>query len=246
MHKKNKSLEYSLPLLYLAESNAVESLQIERISQQKELQIFEFPKALVLPLLFLGLGIGLNFLPKKISGNENSLKSFFSEKPEVKTENKAPEFLGAKVKLSPPPYTGLKTKYSYDLNFEAITGTNIMWEMRFSHSENLNVFLENAYGLRLSFEKKRGSFIHTDKLIASGFYNLKALWRDSLVYQSPLYRLEALPDAPPQIEPVQKNYILYMLQNRAQISVFRPKSLMILRSAILILWLQWHGEVAKT
>lgn len=66
LHKKNKSLEYSLPLLYLAESNAVESLQIERISQQKELQIFEFPKALVLPLLFLGLGIGLNFYPKNI------------------------------------------------------------------------------------------------------------------------------------------------------------------------------------
>ncbi|MFN8429760.1 MAG: hypothetical protein U0V04_07265 [Spirosomataceae bacterium] len=220
LHRKNKSLEYSLPLLYLPESNTVESLQIERISQQKDLQIFEFPKALLVPMLFLGLGIGISFLPKKISGNENSLTSIFREKPEDKPVNRAPEFFGAKVKLSPPPYTGLKTSNSDDLNFEAITGTNVIWEVRFSHSENLNVYLENASGLRLSFEKKPGSFIHIDKLIASGFYSIKAIWRDSLVYQSPLYRLEALPDAPPQIEPTSRElYSVYVPKSGSNISI---------------------------
>ena len=82
--------------------------------------------------------------------------------------------------------------------------------MQFSQSAGLSVRLVGSKGQELAFRPGTGNtYTHQDRLIHSGLYAIKAYWklpdnRDSLIYQSDFYRLDARPDLAPKIEPASK------------------------------------------
>jgi hypothetical protein len=91
----------------------------------------------------------------------------------------------------------LKTVQSEQLNASAIVGSNLTWQLSFSHQDQLKVKLSNARGVELPFTLKENKYVYQDQLLSSGLYAIKAYWKDSLIYASDYYRLEALPDVAP-------------------------------------------------
>jgi hypothetical protein len=92
--------------------------------------------------------------------------------------------------------------------------------LEFSHSSELAVKLTNNRGEELPFKKMGDHFEYSDQLYNSGLYGFKAYWRDSLVYQSDYYRLEAIPDLAPKIEPASKElYQYHFLKDPKKLSI---------------------------
>jgi len=61
---------------------------------------------------------------------------------------------------------------------------------------------------------------YADELLSSGLYAFKAYWKDSLIYQSDYYRLEAIPDLAPKIEPSSKElYKLHFLKDAKNVQI---------------------------
>ncbi|MCU7371186.1 hypothetical protein PEC18_09970 [Paucibacter sp. O1-1] len=88
-------------------------------------------------------------------------------------------------------------------------GSSLHWNVVLSHDSNVSVRLANNRGEEVLFKKQNGSFHYQDRLAGSGLYTIKAFWKDSLIYQSDFYRLEALPDLAPKIEPASKELYQY-------------------------------------
>jgi hypothetical protein len=109
------------------------------------------------------------------------------------------------LQINPPTYTNLPTKESTDLNATAVTGSLLKWRLQFSDHQHLSVRLVNSRGEELAFKKSGTDFEYRDQLVSSGIYTIKAYWltparKDSLIYQSDYYRLEAQPDLAPKIQ----------------------------------------------
>ena len=67
----------------------------------------------------------------------------------------------------------------------------------------------SSRGQELAFRQTGDGYTYQDQLINSGLYAIKAYWhtdskKDSVIYQSDFYRLEARPDLAPKIEPDSK------------------------------------------
>ncbi|MCD8538888.1 MAG: DUF4175 domain-containing protein [Leadbetterella sp.] len=133
--------------------------------------------------------------------------------PLQRTEQKAgpdqappplPAFREAEVQITPPAYTALPERNSRDLNISSPAGSLLRWRIRFSGSEGLRVTLNNSRGEELVFTPRGEVYEYSDRLRASGLYGIRAYWKDSLIYQSDYYRLEALIDAAPRIEPASR------------------------------------------
>ena len=209
--------EYSLHLLDKEELNLAEQLQLERLGYISGDVQFPFSK------LYAGIGIyaglllisaAFYFTYPKInfaSKNDNSVSEKAENKPGKVNALIPPVFKYAKVVVQPPAYTLLPKKQSEDLNVSAITGSAIQWNIGFSHNQNLSVRLANNRGEELHFKSAGETFQYSDKLAGSGLCAIKAYWKDSLVYQSDFYRLEALPDLAPKIEPASKELYKYHL-----------------------------------
>ncbi|GGB97611.1 hypothetical protein [Dyadobacter sediminis] len=223
IHQFVDGTEHSLHLLDKAELNLAEQLQMERIAGRQ----FDFPflqlyrgsgayaGLLVFAAAFHFIYPTLNFdkKEKKVSVNEH-----------IKTQKKnslvAPEFNSASVIIIPPAYTKLPKRESGDLNVSTISGSSLQWKIAFTHAENLEVRLANNRGEEIAFRRKQGSFIHSDRLTGSGLYAIKGYWKDSLVYQSEFYRLEAIPDLAPKIEPASKElYKYHFLKDKKTIRI---------------------------
>ncbi|TLV02278.1 hypothetical protein [Dyadobacter luticola] len=212
IHQYSGDTEYSLHLLEKDNLNMAEQLQLERIADRQA--DFPFQK------LYSGLGwyaaavlVSLIFYfvyPKiKTYAAQNEQVSKVAT-PRVKV-NKAspPTFQSSEVLVQPPGYTLLPKRQSADLNVSAIYGSMISWQIRFDHSDQLAVRLANSRGEEAAFKSSEQSFSYSDRLTGSGLYSIKAYWKDSLVYQSDFYKLEALPDLAPKIEPASKELYQY-------------------------------------
>jgi hypothetical protein len=106
------------------------------------------------------------------------------------------------------------------MNASAISGSVFKWRLAFSSSQNLSVKLSNNRGEEISLKKIDEKFEYSDQLISSGLYAFKAFWHDSLVYQSDYYRLEAIPDLAPIIEPSTKElYKLHFLKDPKSVQI---------------------------
>jgi hypothetical protein len=106
------------------------------------------------------------------------------------------------------------------MNASAISGSILKWRLEFSSSQDLSVKLSNNRGEEISLKKIVDKFEYTDQLISSGLYAFKAFWHDSLVYQSDYYRLEAIPDLAPKIEPSSKElYKLHFLKDKKNVQI---------------------------
>lgn len=218
IHRTMGDAEYSLPLLDKEELNIAERLQLERLNER--IQTIQIPLSRALSVIFskttlyilpvflsLAVYYGYPLLQSNSSIQERVLDSI----PSIRKENRpvAPSFLAALLQIQPPNYTGLPIRKSSDLNATAVSGSLLKWRVSFRNQENVSVRLVNSRGEELAFKRTNTHFEYRDQLVSSGIYAIKAYWstpakKDSLIYQSDYYRLEAQPDLTPKIQPDSK------------------------------------------
>jgi hypothetical protein len=216
--------EYSLHLLDKEELNLAEQLQLERLgTMQVTFPFRRLYKNLSWYAGFLAVSIVFYMAYPWITFGSKAAETTFSKSSgnlPIPVADIAPLFENAEVKVTPPAYTKLTQETSSDLNVSAIAGSAIRWEVQFSHKQRLVVKLANSRGEEVTFSNHGDGFEYTDKLTGSGLYALKAYWKDSLIYQSDFYRLEAIPDLPPKIEPASKElYQYHFLKDSKSIKV---------------------------
>lgn len=222
IHKKLGDTEYSLELLNITQPNLAQQLQLERLFSKSN---FKTPLAIdnkitFFLLTFIASIIAYLFVPKLDFSEKNGLKG--QDNTLISTEETAqiPIFVSAELSITPPSYTGLTITNSKNMNASAISGSIFKWRLAFSSSQNLSVKLSNNRGEEISLKKIGEKFEYSDQLISSGLYAFKAFWHDSLVYQSDYYRLEAIPDLAPKIEPSSKElYKLHFLKDPKNIQI---------------------------
>ncbi|KAA6438488.1 hypothetical protein FEM33_17530 [Dyadobacter flavalbus] len=223
IHQYVGGTEHSLHLLDKAELNLAEQLQMERIAgRQFDFPFFQLYRGLGPYAGFLLFAAAFHFIYPKINFDKKGKEAVANKRLTGQKENApvAPEFESASVLITPPAYTKLPKRESVDLNVSTISGSSLQWKLAFTHSENLEVRLANNRGEEISFRKQQGSFIHSDRLTGSGLYAIKGYWNDSLVYQSEFYRLEAVPDLAPKIEPASKElYKYHFLKDKKTIRI---------------------------
>ena len=223
IHQTIQDTEYSLQLLEVEKPNIAEQLQLERLLEKIQLQ--KVPRALpaqlwmygLVFLVCLGLRYGLPLLKNEKQLNTNQQE----EKVQmVQNQETVPSFASAQLTITPPSYTKLPVRVVTDLNVSSINGSRLKWQLEFTHSSQLTVKLTNNRGEELPFKKAGDRFEYTDQLYSSGLYGFKAYWKDSLVYQSDYYRLEAIPDLAPKIEPASKElYQYHFLKDPKKLSI---------------------------
>jgi hypothetical protein len=215
--------EHSLHLLDKAELNIADQLQVERIANRH----IDFPFAKIYRGLsayaaILAFAVAFHFIYPKIKWNEKGNDPASKTKPVQKAANPllTPKFESARVYISPPAYTRLPKRESGDLNVSTISGSALQWKVAFDNIKDLELKLTNNRGDEIAFRKQDGFFVHSDRITGSGLYALKGYWKDSLIYQSDFYKLEALPDLAPKIEPASKElYQFHFLKDKKTITV---------------------------
>lgn len=212
IHRHIQDTEYSLQLLEIKQPNIAQQLQLERlvekIQYQKTPRIWPSKGWIYVVIFLTSLGIfyGMPLLKK-----EKKLANKWQEEGQKIAQNKeiAPSFASSQLTITPLTYTQLPVRTTTDMNVSAISGSGLKWQLSFSHSTDLTVKLANNQGEELPFKKVGERFEYSDQLYNSGLYSFKAYWKDSLVYQSDYYRLEAIADLAPKIEPTSKELYQY-------------------------------------
>ncbi len=222
IHKKLEDTEYSLELLTIEQPNLAQQLQLERLFSKTN---FQTPwvidsKTPFFILAFIASTLAYFFVPKLDFSQQNAFNK--RENSLFSTQKKAqiPTFVSAELSISPPSYTGLPSTNAENMNASAISGSVLKWRLEFSSSQDLAVKLSNNRGEEILLKKSGEKFEYSDQLISSGLYAFKAFWHDSLVYQSDYYRLEAIPDLAPKIEPSSKElYQLHFLKDTKNVQI---------------------------
>lgn len=212
IHQNLRDTEYSLQLLEIERPNIAQQLQLERLAEKIQGQ--KTPRVLpshwwifvALFLVCLGLRFGLPLLKKD---KFKDLVEEVTKRQILENQVVIPSLVSAKLIVTPPAYTKLPIREGTDLNASSISGSGLIWQVSFSHSQNVAIKLTNNRGEELPFKKVGDQFEYRDQLYNSGLYGIKAYWKDSLVYQSDYYRLEAIPDLAPKIEPASKELYQY-------------------------------------
>jgi hypothetical protein len=223
IHQHVGDTEYSLHILEKEQLNIAEQLQLERILDRS----FDFPYSKLyqgmrwyVVLLLISATFYLLY-PKIQNGSKKAFTTTLSKSESVKSDPLvAPFFQTSSITITPPAYTKLPVRKTNDLNISAIVGAKLQWNVTFSHDREVSVKLANNRGEEVVFKKQNGFFQYQDRLAGSGLYTIKAFWKDSMIYQSDFYRLEALPDLAPKIEPASKElYRYHFLKDNKTIKV---------------------------
>lgn len=252
IHQNIDDAEYSLQLLNVSQPNIAEQLQLERLADKLRNQ--KIPTAISskiwIPIVTLLVSVGIYyaypFLQKKQSTPTTS-NTVQTNQPAEKIV-KTPVFNTAQLTITSPAYTKIPIKSTTDLNASAISGSSLKWQLEFSHSQDLTVKLSNNRGEELAFKKVGEVFEYTDVLQGSGLYAFKAYWKDSLVYQSDYYRLEAIPDLAPKIDPASKElYKFHYLKDpkTVQISARMSDDFLVTQAFIVATVARGSGENVK-
>ncbi|WP_435352520.1 hypothetical protein [Emticicia sp. SJ17W-69] len=222
IHQKLNNTEYSLQLLDISKPNIAEQLQLERLLSSIETQPIPnviSPKLGIYLMIFLaalGINFAYPFLKKNIIAKPTEIQS--KKNSELIIQNS--ELQTAKLTIIPPSYTKFPIRVVSDLNASAISGSILKWQLNFTNSTDLVVKLVNNRAEELNFKKIGDAFEYSDQLLSSGLYAFKAYLKDSLIYQSDYYRLEAIPDFAPKIEPNSKElYTFHYLKDPKNISI---------------------------
>ncbi len=214
LHQTLSQTEHSLTLLNKLDLTLADQLQLERLADRltnarSPTLIFNRLSRhglllLAAVLVFTGSSlIQHGTLPIPKITNSAGLVS------QKATPDIPPSLLRQQLQIRPPAYTELPARTTADLNAVAVIGSELRWNVTFSTDQHLRVLLVNSRGQELPFVNTGGAFIHRDRLQNSGLYAIRACWsghknqagRDSIIYQSGFYRLEARADQPPVIEP---------------------------------------------
>ncbi|WP_353718504.1 hypothetical protein [Dyadobacter sp. 676] len=214
IHSSNPGLEYSLDLLEKPDLNIVEQMQLERIASNP----VSFPRRgvysgigayLGVLLLATGVNYGWSAWRETGKGPDKGTSQGHVRRPTAGIT--VPKFSFASVEVTPPDYTGLPGRRSSDLNISSVIGSAVEWTVRFDREEGVAVRIANSRGEEVNLKKTRDGFAHKDLITGTGLYAIRAYWKDSLVYQSDFYKMEALPDLAPRIEPASKELYRYHL-----------------------------------
>ena len=230
IHQTVGDVEYSLPLLTKPHLNLAEQLQLERLNehvQQVSIPVVIWSRVWLYGLLLLvavGIHYGYPLLsqqkPPDSPQERGILEAFVPERKPV-----APTFQSATLRVQPPPYTRLPVINSSNLNVAAVVGSALTWRVQFNDNRQLSIRLVGSRGQELAFRQTGDGFTYRDRLVNSGLYAIKAYWRrdgqrDSVVYQSDFYRLDAKPDLAPKIEPASKElYRFHYLKDPKSLSI---------------------------
>lgn len=209
IHSKNMNLEYSLKLYDKKARNIAEQMQLERITGKSISIPFAVDKKLLLYFLLVLLS-GTAFWG--INNSKQSNKSIFglhSKSNENAKFSDPIRLISSTLEISPPSYTLQSNKITKDLSTSALSGSYLKWSLKFNNQNKLKVFFQNNNGNKLAFAFSNDLFTLKDQLISSGFYQISAYLNDTLAYQSDFYRLEAIPDLSPKIEPETKELFKY-------------------------------------
>lgn len=219
IHEHNPQLEHSLSLIEKSKLNIAEEMQVDRILATKIQAPLKLDKAFWVLLILAILSSTFSFIPKKIKESTLSIKTIL----DLETNNSEPKqvkYKASTLQITPPQYTGLPKRVSENLNAEVITGSKLDWTVKFENAEDITVTIENAKGKSIVFKRNGSNYVHSDQILHSGFYSIKAFKKDSLIYQSDFYRIEALPDNPPKIEPTSKElYKFHQLKDPKNIQI---------------------------
>lgn len=223
LHSHNPGLEYSLDLLDKPDLNLVEQMQLERIAARgASVPHREVYRGIWIYFGIVLLAMGINYGVYRLRMNGEAPENVAGQQS-VKSPNippKIPQYRTARVKVTPPAYTGLHLKTSSDLNISSLVGSTVEWSVEFDNPGGLGVRIANSRGEELALKESNGAFVLRDRITGSGLYSIKGYWKDSLVYQSDFYKLEALPDLAPRIEPASKElYRYHFLKDPKNISV---------------------------
>ncbi len=207
VHQDVSDLEYSSALLYKQQLNLAEQLQMERLGNR--ISSMKFPnyafQQLVPFILVLLISAGFfAFSEFLIPLNKSNLTQNITPVAEEESAPMMPQFQNATLSISPPAYTELAEEKSQDLNVKAMVNSELIWEISFSHSDSLSVFLVNNKNQKIEFAKSGNVYKREDKMVSSGLYNIQAFYADSIIYSSDQYRIEAVPDMAPKITPSSK------------------------------------------
>jgi hypothetical protein len=250
IHKKLGDTEYSLELLNIEQPNLAHQLQLERLFSKSNLQT---PWAIgtkisFFLMTFIASIIAYLFVPKLDFLDKNVFERQVNTLISTEKTIKIPVFVSAELSITPPSYTGLTSTNSENMNASAIDGSILKWRLKFSSSQDLLVKLNNNRGDEILLKKTGERFEYFDQLISSGLYAFKAFWHDSLVYQSDYYRLEAIPDLAPKIEPSSKElYKLHFLKDpkNVQISAKISDDFVVNKAFIVATLARGSGENVK-
>jgi hypothetical protein len=228
IHAQVSETEYSLELLFKPQLNIAEQLQRDRIvAQSQSLQLpigiyyrgtLKYIIALIASVL---LFYCIPFAAQQWSSAEN-VQGGTPTQSNYKVVNKdfSPQYIGAQVRIDAPAYTEIKSSTTSDLNIQAIIGSQITWQVKFNHSSELRLSLLNVHGEEIAFEKKEDAFVRNDRITGSGIYYIKGYWKDSLIYQSAYYSMEAIADQSPKIDPSSKElYRFHVLGDPLHVNV---------------------------
>ena len=251
IHQTIGDSEYSLQLLNVSQPNIAEQLQLERLADKLSGQKIPMAisKQIWIPLALLLVSFVAYYGYPLLKQKQSALASSKNQNtPTAEQVAKAPVFNSAQLIITPPAYTKLPVKSGNELNASAISGSMLKWQLEFSHTQNLAVKLSNNRGEELNFKKTGEIFEYSDVLQGSGLYAIKAYWKDSLVYQSDYYRLEAIPDLAPKIEPISKElYKFHFLKDpkNIQISAKISDDFLVTQAFIIATVARGSGENVK-
>lgn len=210
LNQKYPELEQSTDLLLQQESalNGIALLQKEKTEQQLNSLNISFPNRLPLALLALGVGglasWGINQISPILSPNNdwNSIGQVTSlNLPAVDTTliPASPKLLKAKVKIQPPAYTGMATKTTKELDFEAPYWSTIFWDLTFDQTLS-DAELIFGDGKAISLQKgKEGRYRANLQLKKSIFYQVKYRNSQSDWQLSDYFQIKIIEDHPPEI-----------------------------------------------
>jgi len=207
VHQDVPDLEYSSALLYKPQLNLAEQLQMERLGNR--IASIQFPNYAFQQLMpfIIALLLSAGFFALSdylIPSNKESLTKTILPISNEESTPPIPKFQNATISISPPAYTKLPEEKSTDLNVKAIVNSELSWEISFSNTDSLSVFLVNNKNEKIAFEKIDNGYTRKDQVLYSGLYNIRAFYDDSLIYNSDQYRIEAVPDLAPKITPSSK------------------------------------------
>lgn len=213
IHQTVGDVEYSLPLLTKPQLNLAEQLQLDRLNshvQTVRIPIVFLAKAGRYGLILVAaLAVYMGYPLLKNNSVSSPKKQGFLAALTQESKPVAPSFQSASLRIQPPAYTRLPEINSGNLNASSVVGAVLSWRLQFTTARQLSVRLVNSRGQELPFRQTTDGFTYQDRLVNSGLYAIKAYWKtdqkkDSVIYQSDFYRLEARPDLAPKIEPVSK------------------------------------------
>ena len=116
----------------------------------------------------------------------------------ISSKTVVPKLQEQEILISYPAYTRQPAKVTADPNIKSVINANLRWRLQFDAPVS-QVSMEKM-GEILPLKKVGDAFEISLSLEASGFYSFRFSNEEGVAFTSDMFSLEAIPDAPPEIE----------------------------------------------